>query len=74
MSTPLLNHAAGWLNHRPWVRVELQLRAAGPATAACVWCIAVGSVGILGHGVAGDVAIGVLGVIALSVRSPIRRR
>jgi hypothetical protein len=74
MNAPLLGKPSGWPGPGPVVRLDLQLRAAGRSTTACVWCIAVGSVGVLGHGVAGDLAIAVLGATALSARSSFQDR
>ena len=62
MSTPSLGrlaHSVG--QHLALVRVTLRLGAADWAAAACVWCVAVGCIGILGHGEDGRLALGVLG-------------
>jgi hypothetical protein len=47
------------------MHLTFRLAAAGWTAAACVWCAAVGSVGILGQGPAALVALGVLGVSGL---------
>ena len=63
MSTPSLGRLALSIVHQASpMRVTLELGAGGWKTAACVWCVAVGSVGILGHGVTAAIALGVLGI------------
>jgi len=50
------------------VQVSVRLFATGRATAACIWCTAVGSVGVLGHGATAAIALGVLGLGIAALR------
>jgi hypothetical protein len=55
------------------MRLTVRLAAAGWTAAACVWCAAVSSVGILGQGLTAGLALAVLGASALAAALAVRR-
>ena len=62
---------AEWFAHK--AGVQLHLRATGWTAAACVWCLMVGSVGVWGRGLTGDLAIVALVAIALRIGRSIQQ-
>jgi hypothetical protein len=67
MSPFLVGRVTGGLVHSlAPLRLTFRLAAAGWTAVACVWCAAVGSVGILGQGLAAIIALSVLGASGLA--------